>query len=320
MKIIYDDISMRDTFGRTLNKMAEKFNNIFAVSADTEVSMGYSAMAEMFPDRVINVGICEQNMALVAAGIASCGGKAFAATYAPFASMRMLEQIRTFIAYPKLDVKIIAGMGGLSGSYEGVTHQGLEDISIMRSIPNMIVIVPADSCSTEAITNTITEYNGPIYLRLGRQIVPKVFNHYKFRIGKANILKNNGSDAAVVCNGAAVYRVLQAEKLLAKKGINISIIEMACVKPIDQDAVILAAKLTGRIITVEENNVIGGLGSAVAETVSEKFPIPVLRLGIEDIFTESGPYEELLDKYGLSSETISIKIEKFIYTQKNNNI
>lgn len=315
MRTIYDDISMRDTFGRTLAKMAEKFNNLFAVSADTEVSMGYSYMAEKFPDRVINVGICEQNMALVAAGIASCGGKAFAATYAPFASMRMLEQIRTFIAYPNLDVKIIAGMGGLSGSCEGVTHQGLEDISIMRSIPNMIVIVPADSCSTEEITNIITEYNGPIYLRLGRQTVPKVFDHYNFKIGKANILKKYGLDAAVICNGAAVYRVLQAEKLLAAKGIDISIIEMACVKPIDQDVVISASKRTGRIITVEENNVIGGLGSAVAETVTEKFPVPVLRLGIQDIYTESGPHEELLDKYGLSSEAISIEIEKFISTQ-----
>lgn len=274
-------------------------------------------MAQKFGGRVINVGICEQNTAMVAAGIAACGGKAFVATYSPFASMRILEQIRSFIAYPKLDVKIISGMGGLSGSTEGVTHQGLEDVSIMRSIPNMLVVVPADSCSTEEITSVITEYNGPVYLRIGRSSVPKVFDNYQFKIGKANILKDEGFDATVICNGIAVYRVLKAEKLLAEQGINVRIVdEMPCVKHIDKDAIISAAKSTRKIITVEENNVLGGLGGAVSEIVTEFFPAPVLRLGIDDIYTKSGPYEELLDEYGFSPSEISMKIKKLLINSK----
>lgn len=312
MTTIYDDYSMRDAFGKTLLKMAMKSDNIYAVSADTENSMGYTLMAEKYPDRVVNVGICEQNMALVAAGIASCGGKAFAATYAPFASMRILEQIRTYIAYPNLDVKIISGMGGLSGSVEGVTHQGLEDVSIMRSIPNMTVVIATDACSTEEITKVITEYKGPVYLRLGRNAVPKVFHQYQFQIGKARILKDEGLDATVICNGAITHRVLEAEKILKEQGVDVRIIEMPCVKPIDKEAIISAAKLTGRIITVEENSILGGLGGAIAEIVTEYCPVPVLRIGIDDIYTKSAPYNELLDAYGFSSVEMSRKIKAFI--------
>ena len=312
MDVIYDNISTRAAFGNALTELARENPKIYAVSADTTNSMGYSDMQAEFPNRVINVGICEQNMALAAAGIASCGGKAFVATYAPFASMRMLEQVRTFIAYPNLDVKIISGLGGLSGNIEGTTHQGLEDISIMRSIANVVVVVPADSCSTEEITKVISRYEGPAYLRIGRDSVPKVFDSYKFEIGKANIMKAEGTDVAIICNGTAVHRVLQAEKLLAKKGISARIIEMPCVKPIDKEAILAAARSAGRIVTVEENNIIGGLGGAVAEVVTESHPVPVLRIGINDCYTESGPHAELMDKYGLCPKEIAQRTEQFI--------
>jgi len=312
MSIVYDSYSTRDAFGKALLEMARENTQIYAVSADTTKSMGYDPMSKEFPNRVINVGISEQNMALAAAGIASCGGKAFCATYAPFASMRMLEQVRTFIAYPNLDVKIISGLGGLSGNVEGTTHQGLEDVSIMRCIPGIVVVVPADSCSTEEITRVITRYKGPAYLRIGRGEVPKVFDSYTFEIGKANPIKTDGTDVAFICNGTAVHRVLEADKLLAEKGISTQIIEMPCVKPIDEDAILAAASTAKRIVTVEENNIIGGLGGAVAEVLSLLHPAPLLRLGIADCYTESGPHSELMDKYGLDPAEISQRTEQFL--------
>lgn len=306
MPLEYDKISTRDAFGNALLRMSQKYENIYAVSADTGKSMGYSPLEKEYPDKVVNVGIAEQNMALVAAGAASCGAKAIIATYAPFASMRILEQVRTFISYPNLDVKIASGLGGLSGNIEGVTHQGIEDISIMRSIPNMVVVVPADAASTEVITEKIIEYEGPVYLRLGRGPVAKVFDEdYSFEIGKANILKEDGNDVAIICNGAAVARVLEAQKIIEKEGYNARIIEMPCVKPIDKEAIIKAAKETKFIVTVEENNIVGGLGGAVCEVVCNECPTKVVRIGIDDIFTESAPHDELLDKYNLSPENIA---------------
>ncbi|MCL2852326.1 MAG: transketolase family protein [Defluviitaleaceae bacterium] len=317
MGVVYDSYSTRDAFGKSLLEMAKENPQIYAVSADTTKSMGYEPMRREFPNRVINVGISEQNMALTAAGIASCGGKAFCATYAPFAAMRMLEQVRSFIAYPNLDVKVISGLGGLSGNVEGTTHQGLEDVSIMRCIPGIVVVVPADSCSTEEITRVITRHNGPVYLRVGRGEVPKVFDSYKFEIGKANPIKTEGADIAFICNGAAVHRVLQADKLLAEKGISAQIIEMPCVKPIDEDAILAAARTAKRIVAVEENNIVGGLGGAVAEVLSSLLPTPLLRLGIADCYTESGPHAELMDKYGLDPIEIASRTENFFSHHKS---
>lgn len=306
MSVVYDKISTRDAFGNALARMAEKYDNIYAIAADTTKSMGYSPLEKKYPEKVVNIGIAEQNMALAGAGAAASGAKAIIATYAPFASMRILEQIRTFIAYPNLDVKIISGLGGLSGNIEGVTHQGLEDVSIMRSIPNMIVVVPADAESTEVISEKIIAHEGPVYLRIGRGPVEKVFDkNYSFEIGKANILKGDGQDAAIICNGAAVARVLQAQKLIEEKGYNVKIIEMPCVKPIDREAILSAAKETKFIVTVEENNIVGGLGSAVCEVLCDEYPSKVVRIGIDDIYTESGPHDELMDKYNLSAEHIA---------------
>lgn len=316
MKRVYDSYSTREAFGRSLLELARENPKIYAVAADTAKSMGYALMEEEFPSRVINVGICEQNMALAAAGIASCGGKAFVATYAPFASMRMLEMVRTFICYPGLDVKIISGLGGLSGDIEGATHQGIEDVSIMRAIPGLVVTVPADSCATEEITKVITRHEGPAYLRIGRGPVPKVFDKYHFEIGKANIMKKDGGDITFITNGAAVHRVLEANELLAAEGMSAKIIEMPCVKPIDEEAIIWAAENSKLIVAVEENNTIGGLGGAVAEVLSHKRPTYLLRLGIEDCYTESGPHDELMDKYGLHPLDIKNRVKDFYNSKR----
>lgn len=307
MSVTYDKISTRDAFGIALSEAAREYPNLFAIGADTTKSMGYKPMLAEFPDRVINNGIAEQNMAMIGAGIAASGGRAVVATYAPFASMRIAEQIRTFVCYPNLDVKVISGLAGLSGNIEGVTHQGLEDIGIMRSMANMVIAVPADAASCTAISREILKYTGPAYLRIGRGSVEKVFDeNYTFRIGKANLLDDAGTDVAVICNGCAVARVLRARELWKADGICARIIEMPCVKPIDEEAILNAVKDCGVIVTVEEHNVIGGLGSAVCEVVCKaENPCGVTRIGIDDIYTESGPHNELLDKYNLSPEYIA---------------
>lgn len=307
MSVIYDKISTRDAFGLALVEKARADSSLFAIGADTTKSMGCKPMMAEFPDRVINVGIAEQNMALVGAGIAAAGGSAVIATYAPFASMRIAEQVRTFICYPNLNVKVISGLSGLSGNIEGVTHQGLEDIGIMRSMANMIVVVPADAASCQIISRKLLDYKGPAYLRIGRGPVETVFDDsYKFSLGKANLLDSAGRDIAIICNGCAVARVLRAKALWESQGIHARIIEMPCVKPVDTEAIISAAADCGQIVTVEEHNIIGGLGSAVCETVcASATPCKVTRIGIDDIYTESAPHDQLLDKYNLSPEHIA---------------
>lgn len=317
MPVTFDKMSTREAFGVALLDAARRDDSIFAIGADTTKSMGFAPMMKEFPERVINCGIAEQSMALMGAGAASCGAKAVIATYAPFASMRICEQIRTFICYPDLDVKIISGLSGLSGNIEGVTHQGLEDIGVLRSIPNLTIAVPADAASTIAIASHLLSAKGPCYLRIGRGAVETVFDDsYTFSFGKANLLRNSGGDACIICNGAAVARVLHAEELLRARGINVRVLEMPFVKPIDRDAIAAAAEDCRRIITVEEHNVIGGLGSAVCEVTADTIPVPVLRIGIEDKFTESGPHQQLLDKYCLKPEHIADEVEKFIHQDR----
>ena len=307
MSVKYDTISTRDAFGIALAEAADKYSNLFAIGADTTKSMGFKPMMAKHPDRAINNGIAEQNMAMMAAGIAASGGRAVIASYAPFASMRIAEQVRTFICYPNLDVKVISGLAGLSGNIEGVTHQGLEDVAILRSMANMMVLVPADAASCTAISREMLKYEGPAYLRVGRGPVETVFDeNYKFTIGKANILDDSGTDLAIICNGCAVARVLRAKELWEKEGLRVRIIEMPCVKPIDEQAILDAVSDCKAIVTVEEHNVIGGLGSAVCEVVCKaEVPCRVVRVGIDDIYTESAPHDQLLDKYNLSPEHIA---------------
>lgn len=308
-----DCVSMRKAFGSALLNCAEKDENIYAVSADTENSMCITQMAQKYPSRAINVGIGEQNMALTAVGLATCGAKVFMASYSVFMSMRILEQLRSYIAYSKLDVKIIAGMGGLSGSMEGFSHQGIEEISIIRSIPNMKLIVAADACSTEKIIDVISKSDGPIYVSLGRFEGKKIFDSYNFEIGKANVLKYyDYSNVSIFCNGPIIARVMKVEAVLQNMGINASVIEMPCVKPLDEEMVIEEARRVGKLVVIEEGTVIGGLGGAICECTSLLYPVPVLRLGIDDIFTQAGPYDELLDAAGFSVKTMVDKIVKFI--------
>ena len=314
MSVVFDKESTRVAFGNALCRMADEDPTIMYVAADTLKSVGGAQIHKKYPERAINVGIAEQNMALMGAGMAASGAKAFVATYATFASMRICEQIRTFICYPNLDVKIVAGLSGMSGGQEGVTHQGIEDVGVLRSIPNLVIVEPADAASTEVITEAITKYTGPVYMRIGRNASPKVFDkeNYKFEIGKANTLIDNGDDAVIFTTGAAVFRALEAEKLLKADGYNVKVIEMPTIKPLDEEAVLKAAKATGLVFTTEDHNIIGGLGSAVSEVLSEKLPTKIERIGVRDIFTESADHEELLDKYCLLPRDIADRVEEGI--------
>jgi len=294
----------RIAFGEAIRKLALEGKDIVAVSADTEKSMRLDLLKEEFPRRVINVGIAEQNMMMVAAGIASTGKIAFACSYAMLNSMRALEQVRTFIAYPNLNVKIVSGLSGLTGGMEGVTHQSIEDMAIMRSIPGMVVLAPADYYSTKVIIRKASEYKGPVYVRLGRKDSPDIFNeNYQFKIGKANKLKE-GEDACIIATGLILDRAIKAVNILKERGYSIELLEMPSIKPIDKEAIIAAARKTGSIITIEDHNIIGGLGGAVAEVLAENYPVKMKRIGLNDTFAESAKYPDLLDKYGLSIENI----------------
>jgi len=302
----------RKAFGEELLNLVQEGEDIIAVCADTRDSMRLDLLAEKFSNRVINVGIAEQNMMMVAAGIASTGKIAFAATYAMLNSMRALEQVRTFVAYPKLNVKIVSGLSGLTGSIEGVTHQCIEDLAIMRSIPNMVVLASADYASTKVIVREAAEYTGPVYIRIGRDDTPDIFDgSYSFEIGKANKLQD-GKDLCMISTGLILDHAIKAVKILQNRGFSIRLLEMPSIKPIDKEAIIKAAQDIGKLVTVEEHTILGGLGGAVAEVLTDNIPTRLTRLGINDVFTESGEYIDLLNKYGLSVENIVRQSEKLI--------
>lgn len=308
-----DTISTRDAFANALLKIAENNEHVFAIGADTNKSMGMAKMAKAYPDRVVNNGIAEQDMIALAAGVATCGYQVYTASYAPFVSMRALEQIRTFVAYPNLDVKMVAGMSGLTGDVEGATHQGIEDIAIMRAIPNMAVLSPADAQATEVIVQEMAKVTGPVYLRLGRNPSYTVFDtNYHFTWGKANVLSAEGDDLALVATGAMVARCVEALKMLNSRGIHASLIEVPSIKPLDVETLVQFADKCGKIMTVEEHNIYGGLGGAVAEALSGVRPTPVRILGIRDVFTESGTYDSLVEKYGLDEKSIASAAEAFV--------
>ncbi|MBN2860732.1 MAG: transketolase [Sphaerochaetaceae bacterium] len=312
MSVMFDRVSTREAFGEALVKMADEYPNLMYVAADTLKSVGGTPLKNKYPSRALNIGIAEQNMALMASGMAASGAKVFAASYAVFSSARICEQIRTFICYPNLDVKIIAGLGGLSGGQEGVTHQGIEDIGILRSIPNLVIVEAADAASTRVITEAITHYTGPVYLRLGRTASPTVFDEtYTFTIGKANLLQE-GEMATIFTTGAAVSRAFQAEKLLRKEGYDVRVVEMPTIKPLDEEAVLSAARETGLIFTTEDHMITGGLGSAVAEVLSTQYPCKLVRIGIDDEFTQTGDHEELLDIYNLHPDHIVSVVKEHI--------
>ena len=299
------DKNTRAAFGETVLELARENEKIVFVGGDSVGSMSLSAMQKEMPHRTFNLGIAEQDTMGVASGLASTGLKVVVGGFAPFVTMRALEQFRTFIAYPNLNVMVAGGMGGMSASTEGVTHQGLEDYGIMRMIPNTVVAIPCDAASTRAIVRALMEYEGPSYLRLGKMPFKKVYEEgeYQFTIGSSNLLLE-GNDVTVIAAGAVLPSAYLACEQLRREGVNARLIDMASIKPIDQEAILAAADETGAIVTVEDHQVIGGLGSAVAEVLSENLPVPLKRLGIPNVFTQSGEHYALIDYYGMSVENI----------------
>ena len=306
-------ISTRTAYGEALLELAREGKDIYAISADTSKSMGIDTLKQEFPERCFEVGIAEQNLMAVAAGIAATGRTVFASTYTVFSCMRACEQVRTFIAYPKLNVKIVSGLGGLSAGIEGVTHLAVEDIAIMRSIPNMVIMNPADAIATRQAVRESLRYDGPVYIRLGRDASPVIFaDKYKFHLGKGILLRDDGNDVAVVTSGLITNEVIEAGEILAGMGIGCKIAEIHTIKPIDEELILRVAGQVRCMVTVEEHSIIGGLGSAVAEVLSEKCPIRLKRIGINDCFLESATPQELSEKYGLTADKIAAAVKMFI--------
>lgn len=304
-------IATRQAYGNALKELAVTNKNVVVLDADLSKSTMTANFKEVAPERFINMGIAEGNMMSVAAGLASCGKVVFASTFAIFAAGRAFEQIRNSIAYPHLNVKVCATHAGLTVGEDGASHQAVEDLALMRSIPGMTVISPSDGIEAEAAIKAVSEFNGPCYVRLGRMPVNTVndFEGYKFEIGKGVQLKE-GKDATIIANGIMVDAALEAKEILLGEGIDVSVINIHTLKPIDEEIIVKAAKETGAIVTAEEHNIIGGLGSAVSEVVSENYPVPVLRVGIKDVFGESGKPADLLEKYGLTANEIVKTVKK----------
>ena len=310
-------IATREAYGKALAALANTNENVVVLDADLSKSTKTADFKAVAPERFFNMGIAEGNMMGVAAGLSTCGKVPFVSTVAMFAAGRAFEQIRNSICYPKLNVKVCATHAGLTVGEDGASHQAIEDISLMRSVPNMVVINPADDIETEAAIKAVAEMEGPCYVRLGRMAVSRVNDetNYNFVIGKGITLAE-GNDVAIIATGIMVEAALEAKEELAKEGINARVINIHTIKPIDEELIIKAAKETGVIVTAEEHSIIGGLGSAVAEVVSEKCPVPVLRVGVKDTFGESGKPNELLEKYGLTSKDIVNKVKKALELKK----
>jgi len=297
-------IATRTAYGKALLELGAQNKDIVVLDADLSKSTKTADFAKAYPERFFNMGIAEQNLLGTAAGFATTGKIPFASTFAVFATGRAFEQIRNSIAYPKLNVKIAATHAGVSVGEDGGSHQAIEDVAIMRSLPNMTVIVPADAEETRQAVYASANYHGPVYLRMGRLDLPVLFDeNYHFEIGKANILQE-GSNVAIIANGLMVGYALEAAEELAKSGIKAAVVNCASVKPLDEETIVKVAKAAGTVVTAEEHNIIGGLGSAVAECLAENYPVPVIRVGLQDTFGESGRPEELLEKFGLTKDSI----------------
>lgn len=304
-----EKMATRDAYGKALKKLGETNKDIVVLDADLSKSTKTADFKEEFPERFFNMGIAEQNLMGTAAGLAAAGKVPFASTFAVFATGRAFEIIRNSICYPELNVKVAATHAGLTVGEDGATHQAIEDLSLMRSLPNMVVLCPADGIEAGKAVEAAAQYQGPVYIRLGRPGLPVHFKEdYKFEIGKA-VEVANGSDATVITTGLMLFKALEAKEILEKEGISIKIVNMPTIKPIDKDAIIKASKETGAIVTAEEHSVIGGLGSAVAEVVVENTLVPMERVGVLDTFGESGTPDALLEKYGLTAEKIVEKVK-----------
>ena len=306
-------IATRDSYGNALAELGTEHEDIVVLDADLAAATKTGVFKKAHPDRFIDCGIAECNMMGVAAGLAAAGKVPFASSFAMFAAGRAYEQVRNSIGYPHLNVKIGATHAGISVGEDGATHQCNEDIALMRTIPGMVVINPSDDIEARAAVRAAYEHEGPVYMRLGRLAVPVINDRpdYKFELGKGVILRE-GKDLTIIATGLPVNNCLEAAEKLAEDGIDAKVINIHTIKPLDEELVVAAAKETGKVVTVEEHSVIGGLGSAVSDVLSEKAPTKLMKIGINDTFGESGPALELLKKYGLDTDGIYEKIKEFV--------
>lgn len=303
----------RESFGEALTMLAETNPDIVVLDADLAEATKTCIFEKKYPERFIDCGIAESNMIGIAAGLATCGKIPFAASFAMFSAGRAFEQVRNSVGYPHLNVKIAGSHAGISTGEDGATHQCCEDIALMRTIPGMVVLNPADHYEMLAAVKAAAQHNGPVYIRLGRLAVESVNNNddYKFEIGKGITLRQ-GEDITVIATGLMVGEALKAVDSLAAQGVHARLIDMHTIKPLDEELVLKAAKETGRIVTVEEHNIIGGLGEAVAACVAESCPVPVTRIGVNDVFGHSGPAVDLLKEFGLCAENIEATVKKVL--------
>ena len=306
-------IATRDSYGNALVELGKKHEDLVVLDADLAAATKTGIFKKAFPERHIDCGIAESNMVGVGAGLAAAGMVPFVSSFAMFAAGRAYEQVRNSVGYPHLNVKIGATHAGISVGEDGATHQCNEDIALMRTIPGMVVINPADDTEARAAVYAAYEHDGPVYLRFGCLAVPVIFDpeDYHFEIGKGQVL-TEGTDVTIIATGLMVSNSLDAAKMLAEKGISAKVINMATIKPLDEELVIAAAKETGKVVTVEEHSVIGGLGSAVCDVLSEKCPTQVLKIGINDEFGHSGPALDLIAEFGLDAKGIAEKVEAFV--------
>lgn len=297
-------IATREAYGQILVELGQENQDIVVLDADLAKSTKTASFGKKFPHRFFDMGIAEQNMIGTAAGLALTGKIPFASTFAVFATGRAFEQIRNSVAYPRLNVKIVATHAGITVGEDGASHQSVEDIALMRSLPNMTVIVPADATETARVIRTVARQSGPVYIRLGRPAVPLVMDdNYRFSIGRFHVVRQ-GKDAVVFACGIMLAEALEAAEILGREGKDVMVVNASSIKPLDVEAILKAARRTGAVVTAEEHSVIGGLGSAVAEVLSEHYPVPVERVGIRDTFGESGTPGQLLTKFGLTAKHI----------------
>ena len=304
-------IATRESYGNALAELGKEKEDLVVLDADLAGATKTGIFKKAFPDRFIDCGIAECDMAGIAAGLATCGKVPFMSSFAMFAAGRAYEQVRNSIGYPHLNVKIGATHAGISVGEDGASHQCLEDLALMREIPGMVVINPSDDIEAKAAVRAAYEHEGPVYMRFGRAAVPVINDNadYKFEIGKGVLLKE-GKDLTIIATGLCVPEALGAAELLKAKGIDAEVINIHTIMPLDEELVLASAKKTGRVFTAEEHSILGGLGSAVAEVLSEKCPTKLTRIGVNDVFGESGPAAELIHKYGLDAEGIAKKIEE----------
>ena len=305
-------IATRESYGNALVELGAEHDNLIVLDADLAAATKTGVFKKAYPDRHIDCGIAECNMMGIAAGLSTTGIVPFASTFAMFAAGRAFEQVRNSIGYPHLNVKIGATHAGISVGEDGATHQCNEDIALMRTIPGLVILNPADDVEAKACVKAAYEYNGPVYLRFGRLAVPVINDRpdYKFELGKGVVLRE-GKDVTIVATGLCVSSALEAAEKLAADGIDAKIINIHTIKPLDEELIVAAAKETGKVVTVEEHSVIGGLGSAVCDALAEKCPVPVKKIGVQDVFGESGPAVALLAKYKLDGEGVYEQVKEF---------